>query len=163
MAKVTSKAKTTGGGDLKALIKKLDKLNSKPSKVAVGLPRDAVPYPDGTSVIMVGTVNEFGSIDGVIPERSWLRVGIATSSKAIIKKWKDKLAKGVLNGTIKPEKALALIGQLAVAAVQKRIVNIQQPANAEFTLKAKRPKTSPLIVTGHMRQSVRYVVNPNVD
>jgi len=158
---VKSKVKTRGGDKLEKHLKKLQKVVKQPSVVAIGIPRDATPYPDGTSTVMVGTVNEFGSVDGTIPERSYLRTGTRKAQKKITKTNRFALAKRVLDGSLKSVKALEIIGQIAEAEVKQQIVNISQPANAPSTLKAKAPKSSPLIETGHLRQSIRYVVNPN--
>ena len=57
-------------------IRELEKISiamRKADSVMVGLPKGSNDYPDGTSVIMVGAVHEFGSPSKGIPQRSFLR------------------------------------------------------------------------------------------
>ncbi len=150
-----AKSKITGGKKINKAIAELKKIAKEPSKIKVGLPKDASPYPDGTSVIMVGLVNEFGSSDGMIPERSFLRSGIIKNKDDFNKFWKDKFAKEILTAKIKPEKALKFLGELAQTKIQQQIVEVKSPANASATTSLKG-SSNPLIDTGHMRQSIRW-------
>ena len=52
-----------------------------PNAVKVGLPKGSNDYPDGTSVIMVGAVHEFGSDKMNIPQRSYLRSTVVEKKK----------------------------------------------------------------------------------
>jgi len=151
-----AKNKITGGKKVEKAIKELQKIAKERSGVLVGLPKDASPYPDGTSVIMVGLVNEFGSSDGKIPERSFLRAAIDENRSEFLKFWKDGAAKTILTGK-GSEKVLALLGQMMQAAVQEKIVNVKAPANAISTVVNKK-SSNPLIDTGHLRQSVRWEI-----
>ncbi len=152
-----AKTKIKGGKKIEKALKELEKIGNAPNKVLVGLPNDALPYPDGTSVIMVGTVNEFGSADGRIPERSFLRSGLERNQQMFLNFWKRKFAKAILTGEIKPAKALALLGQLAQDAIQQQIVAIKTPANKQATI-SEKGSSNPLIDTGHMRQSIRWQI-----
>jgi len=158
-----SLVKTKGGDNLKKLLKDLNGLTMKANVVAIGLPSDSNPYPDGTSIIMVGTVNEFGSPNMGIPERSFLRTGTIVAEKVISQTIAKPLAKKVLNGSIEPKKALHIMGQIAQSSVQQKITEMSDPTNAAMTLAMKYPKTSPLINTGHLRQSIRYKVGDSSD
>jgi len=142
-------------------IRELEQITNQPSKVAVGLPEDSLPYPDGTSTILVAIVNEFGSPENNIPERGFLRAGTAVATKKVKKLLRKGLARKVLRGEISAENSLSLIGQLAEDQVKKAIVDFTDPPNADSTLAAKAPKTSPLQNSGHLRQSVRHEVNPD--
>lgn len=152
-----AKSKLTGGKKVNKAIKELEKIAKQKSQVLVGLPKDASPYPDGTSVIMVGLVHEFGSSDGKIPERSFLRAALDENKAELLKFWKDGAAKAVLTLEKNPEKLLAMIGQMMQAAVQQKIVNVKTPANAISTVVNKK-SSNPLIDTGHMRQSIRWEI-----
>lgn len=152
-----AKNKITGGKKINKAIKELEKIAKQKSQVLVGLPKDASPYPDGTSVIMVGLVHEFGSSDGKIPERSFLRAALDENKAELLKFWKDGAAKAVLTLEKNPEKLLAMIGQMMQAAVQQKIVNVKTPANAISTVVNKK-SSNPLIDTGHMRQSIRWEI-----
>ena len=77
--------------DLSILENLIKKLNTK-KFVDVGILKDA-NYPDekGTSVLLVGATHEFGSIDGNIPERSFIRMPLETGQKEIEKKLAPKM------------------------------------------------------------------------
>tara|TARA_R110000851_G_scaffold238139_1_gene390952 strand:+ start:81 stop:563 length:483 start_codon:yes stop_codon:yes gene_type:complete len=141
------------------LIKKMEKVASQPQKVLVGFPEN-IPYPDeeGTNLIMVAATHEFGSADGKIPERSFMRAGLNEKKAKLKSIWKNKLAKQVLEGEITPVKALGLIGQWGETVVKSKIRTLTSPANSERTIKEKG-SSNPLIDTGHMIQSVRYEVD----
>jgi len=152
-----AKSKITGGKKVNKAIKELEKIAKQKTGVLVGLPKDASPYPDGTSVIMVGLVHEFGSSDGKIPERSFLRSALDENKAELLKFWKDGAAKAILTLNKDSEKILALLGQMMQAAVQQKIVNVKTPANAISTVVNKK-SSNPLIDTGHMRQSIRWEI-----
>lgn len=152
-----AKSKLTGGKKVNKAIKELEKIAKQKTGVLVGLPKDASPYPDGTSVIMVGLTHEFGSSDGKIPERSFLRSALDENKAELLKFWKNGAAKAILTLNKDSEKILALLGQMMQAAVQQKIVNVKSPANAISTVVNKK-SSNPLIDTGHMRQSIRWEI-----
>ena len=123
-------------------IKELEKIAANlkgPSSVKVGLPKNSNAYPDGTSVIMVATVHEFGSPAKGIQERSFLRATLTTNRtkyKSAIK----RLAKGIGTGKLKPVKAMSVLGVMLEADVRATITDEQ------------------LIETSHLRQSVTHIV-----
>lgn len=116
----------------------------------VGLPRDSNAYPDGTSVILVGLVHEFGSIVKGIPERSYLRSTIRENRRAY-KKFMADLAKSVVQGKRTIEQAKQLLGLKVASDVQEKITTLDTPP-------LKYRDGNPLIDTGHLRQSITFVV-----
>lgn len=134
----------------------LDAAKRKNAHVKVGLPRGSGAYPDGTSVIMVGIIHEFGSADGTIPMRSFLRAGIAESDGEI-RKLIRKVARAAMDGKIEERQALELLGTRAQSIVQQKIVAGPFEANAPSTV-ARKGSSSPLIDTGLLRQSITYQV-----
>lgn len=125
--------------------------------LAVGLPSNALPYPDGTSVVMVGFWNEFGT--KYVPERSFLRNALRDNRA----KWM-KLAREVYTAAVKrgtdPRKAIQVVGEAMQLDVQVSIDSGAWEPNtgAYAEWKAARGKNKPLINTGHMRGSIRYVI-----
>lgn len=144
------------GGAAK-LVDRLTKLLDKPPKIAVGLPRDSTPYPDGTSVIMVGFWNEFGTEN--IPERPFLR----TTANQKREEWL-KLAKDIYTRAIKknknPTDFMSLLGERMENDIKAGIDSGPWEENQGWykEWKLSKGKTKPLIVTGHLRGSIRYVV-----
>lgn len=134
-------------------IKKLEKLATalrKPGSVLVGLPKDSNDYPDGTSVIMVGAVHEFGSPARGVPQRSYLRTTIIEQKRA----YRDlfiKLSKLIVKNKMTTEKALNILGLTVQTDVREKISDISEPA-----LKAR--EGNPLVDTGHLRQSITFEV-----
>lgn len=140
-----------------------DMFGKKMPKIAVGLPRDSMPYPDGTSVIMVGFWNEFGTKEGTeagIVARPWLRTGAHENRDAWIALARRIVKSCIQKGT-DPMNAFALLGHRMETDIKLSISEGAWEPNkgAYAAAKAAKGKTKPLIVTGHMRQSVRYVIS----
>lgn len=137
----------------KALLKleKMIKNLKGPDLVKVGLPKGSNDYPDGTSVIMVGAVHEFGSHARNIPQRSFLRSTVQEKRRPY-KKLFAKLGGAILLGKMTPEKALNLLGLQAQSDVRQKITDIQDPP-------LKHRDGNPLIDTGHLRQSITFEVS----
>jgi len=119
----------------------------------VGLPSDAPNYPDGTNIIMVAAVNEFGS--GHIPERSFLRKGIYSNAAKYVRLFKRAMVR-ILNGGDE-DRELNLIGLEASQDVKKQIDATLIPANRPSTI-ARKGSSHPLIDTGHLRQQITWKV-----
>ena len=137
----------------KKALSEIEALNKKfkgKSGVKVGLPKDSNPYPDGTSVIMVGAVHEFGSPVRGIPQRSYLRSTMIANRKTY-KQYLRKLAKQIIEGKITKSQSMRLVGLKVQADVQSKITEIKDPP-------LQYREGNPLIDTGHLRQSITYKV-----
>ena len=81
-------------------------------EVNVGIPKDVGSYPNGLSIVEVGTFHEFGTKKGV-PRRSFLRMPFIVKQniidKAISTSWK-KIVDGK-SQTIKEFGILGIVGQ----------------------------------------------------
>lgn len=135
-----------------ALSQRLKRLNKR---ILVGVPAGKTEA-DGTSTALVAAVHEFGSPERGIPERSFLRAGLRASFFAITRLNVDSL-RAVANNTMSVDTALARTGAVAAGGVQKYIPEGDFVPNAPSTVKAKG-SSKPLIDTGHLRQSITYVV-----
>lgn len=91
-----------------------------------------------------------------IPERPALRNGVK-SALAEIKTLSITCIRKINDGSMTMEQLSNQIGLLAVSSVQETISNGVNPPNAKSTIKKKKSST-PLIDTGHYRQSIRHVV-----
>ena len=134
-----------------AELEKIAKSMSGPNSVKVGLPKGSNDYPDGTSVIMVGTVHEFGSPSKGIPQRSFLRSTII-ENRRVYKKLFKKLSKKIIGGEINTNKALSLIGLQVQGDVIEKISSGISPA-------LKSREGTPLNDTGHLKQSITFQVD----
>lgn len=150
---MTTKSKVKVKRSPKKALERLEQLNKAftgPDSVKVGLPKGSNAYPDGTSVIMVGAVHEFGSPARDVPERSYLRSTVKEKKKPY-KTLFRKLSKSIVDGKITMQKALAIIGLTVQTDVQKKITDIDTPA-------LKNRVGNPLVDSGHLRQSIIFKV-----
>lgn len=144
--------KTSRGG-----IEAVKKRVKTPGTVDAGI-IDAGEHQSGDmTVASIGFVHEFGSSDGRIPERSFMRTTIAQEKRAIVTMQK-KLLKKVQAGDMSMEKALGLIGDFMRAKISEKITNLSAPANAPQTV-AKKGSSNPLVDTGQLRNSITFEVN----
>jgi hypothetical protein len=135
------------------LTKKLK--NVKDLTVSVGFPQESQETnskdSEGVSALFKATVNNFGL---GIPKRPFMKLSFAKNKKEyrklIIANFK-KLDK------LEYVKFLNKLGLKAQGDIKKTITSLKTPANDEQTIKQKG-SSNPLINTGHMRQSVTYVV-----
>jgi len=146
-------SKVTRKGDGTKLLKERIKT---PGTVDVGV-IDAGLHED--SLLTVATIayaNEYGT--ETIPERSFFRSTIIEVKKGLIA-LQTKLMKQIVDGKISAEKALGLLGEFLSDAIRQKIVSLRTPPNAPATLKAKAPKTNPLVDSGQLKNSITYEVN----
>lgn len=147
------KSKTKVIKSPKKATKELEKLAKSlrgPDLVKVGLPKGSNAYPDGTSVIMVGAVHEFGSPARGIPQRSFLRATVE-AGRSKYKQLFKKLSKKIVDRNLTKKEALGLIGLQVQGDVQGRITDGIDP-------ELKYREGAPLIDTGHLRQSITFQV-----
>lgn len=124
--------------------------------ILVGVP-DGLKTPDGQSLALVALSNEFGTADGHIPERSFLRAGLHRAS-ADISKLTALNIKRVEEKKLTVDQALNQIGLFAASAVQNEFAIGDFVPNAESTIKAKG-SSQPLKNTGQLMQSVTYMID----
>lgn len=154
-----------GNPNFEAMKKRIEetkaKVFDKMPLIVVGLPKNSTPYPEGTSVVMVGFWNEFGSMDGAVPARPWLRTGANDNRDAWIKMARDIVKRCIVAGK-DPLNHFSLLGLRMEADIKNSISEGEWEPNqgAYAAWKLSKGKTKPLIVTGHMRASVRYVIYP---
>lgn len=131
-------------------LEKIAKSFKGPDLVKVGLPRGSNAYPDGTSVIMVGAVHEFGSPVKGIPQRSFLRSTVE-GERRVYKNMFKKLSVQIIKGQITKKQALGIIGLKVQTDVRQKITDIKEPP-------LQYREGNPLVDTGHLRQSIVFEV-----
>lgn len=105
----------------------------------------------------IATINEFGSSDGRVPARSFLRSTFDERRDELRNVQRSALAK-VMAGQLTAEQGLGLIGLWLSSAVKKKITDLKTPPNAPRTI-ARKGSSNPLIDTGQMRASITHVVH----
>lgn len=118
-------------------------------EVAVGFPLgQAQAYPDGTSVVSVASSHVYGL---GVPKRDFM--GFAKDE--ITNKTAPIIVKALKSEN--KDSLYEAAGLTAQAAIQNAIVALDEPPNSPKTI-ARKGSANPLIDTGHMVQSVTYVV-----
>lgn len=133
--------------------------------VEVGiLPDDGAEVVEGgTTLAGYASVNEFGSADGRIPQRSFLRSTLdenrAKYLEIMARGAQRSLADEVLaqgDGAVERvlRDELGRLGLRAERDVKRKIRDLRDPPNAPVTI-ARKGSSNPLIDTGRMRNSIR--------
>lgn len=110
----------------------------------------------GITMAELGAIHEYGAPRAGIPERSWLR----STADEKRNEWLSLLERALrqaVRGRISVDMALQLLGQRAVADVQKKIRSNIPPALAASTVRRKGSSVA-LIDTGRFVQSISYEV-----
>lgn len=146
---------------LNRIIRTLNKdLDGVVVKVGVQAKDKAVRRGKGGSIrntdqplAVIAAIHEFGL--GDMPQRSFLRSAYDENLPMI-----DKMIQRVANGAIfglGTNAALNQLGNVVQGMVQRKIVDGPFVPNSPATIKRKK-SSKPLIDTGHLRQSIRYVI-----
>lgn len=122
-------ARTLRGGDCYAKV-----------GVLAGAEAPSEDEPEFT-MASLAAVQEFGSADGRIPARPFIRGGIDASRDELLMIGK-RLAGGIYDGKVDVEKALNIMGMAGASAVKKYVTEGDQvpPPNAPSTLRRKVKK-----------------------
>jgi len=137
------------------------RISAGSQQVHVGVP-DGKSEEDGTSLALVATVNEFGSSDGTIPERSYLRSALKSRlNQAMFKQVNVANLLLVLKGVLTISAALEQLGAVAAAAVKARMRSGPFKANAPSTIRAKGEGKPPLFDTAQLYQAITWIVMPH--
>lgn len=133
-------------------------------QVRVGVPSSKAARTDDSDLnnAQIAAVNEFGSTDGRIPERSFLRSALV-ENKNKHARLMGQAARRVSEGRESPATALGRVGFIAASDVKKKIVNGPFVENADSTKRAKMREhpgevIKPLIDHGQLIQSIDSLV-----
>ncbi len=123
--------------------------------------------PGSITYAEIATVHEFGSADGAIPERSFLRSAFDENREKISKALERELLKivddAVREGSTRlVYRALGRVGARVTGMVQAKIRNGPFVPNAPMTI-ARKKSDKPLIDTGRLRQSIDFEVRKRGD
>ncbi|WHL27767.1 hypothetical protein QJS63_26290 [Pseudomonas juntendi] len=146
---------------VKHALKGLEERMQKDGLVLVGVPKGAGAYEDGLTIATVAAVNNFGSADGRIPARPFLAPAVENGAPEYRRLVEVMLPK-VMSGEMEMQTLLAQMGQLAEGHVKQQITDLRTPPNAQSTID-KKGSDNPLIDTGALRQSIRYVIDDGAE
>lgn len=142
----------TGGDKLQAALAAIVRNVNKGQAVNVGFLAGS-SYPDGTSVPLVASVQEFGSSSQGIPPRPFFRSMIAAKAPG----WGKSMAAVLKATNYDAAQALGQMGMGISGQLQDSIRATNSPALAPETI-ARKGFATPLIDTGVMINSVSYEV-----
>ncbi len=145
-----------GGNKLAQKLRQIQARITAKRRVLVGLPAGSGVYEDGAPIAVIGATHEFGSADGRIPERSFLRVPLR-QNRDNIKKGFAALAGQVTRGEISAFQMLDQIGARAAGYCQEAIETGIQPANSPETI-ARKGSATPLVDKGILKSKITHVV-----
>ena len=109
----------------------------------------------GSDMVIIAASNEFGTSDGHVPERSYLRSTVDDGQSEIA----DDLQKActeAVDGTRDLRTGLERVGAKWVGRVQEKIRSHPPPPNAPSTIAKKHGADASLVDTGRLRQSIDY-------
>lgn len=144
----------TGGGSINAKLRQI-KEQFRKAGVYVGVPKGVGSYEDGLKIAVVGAVQEFGSADGLVPERSFLRIPLRSNHKVFAQIFRQLIPQ-VIEGKLTMRQLLDQVGAKAASVSQEAISAGIDPGNAEST-KQRKGSSTPLIDQGTLRQSITWV------
>lgn len=122
--------------------------------VNVGVLSDTEQAEDGADMLLIAAANEFGTADGHIPARPFVRGAFDHKSRDLAKT-QERLWNLVLRGRITVERALALLGEEHQGQIQDYMTALDTPPNAPRTI-AQKGSSNPLIDEGRLRGAVRW-------
>lgn len=150
-----------GAQQVEEALRQLAKRLEGQSRVLVGVPEGAGSYEDGLTIATIAAVNNFGSEDKKIPARPFLEPAI-TKGAPQYQRLAEIMIPKVLDGTMAMTTLLEQMGNLAEGHVKQEITDLDTPPNAQSTIDRKG-SSSPLIDTGALRQSIRYVIDESTE
>jgi phage gpG-like protein len=148
--------------DDKHIQQRLEKIIAKMAQkphVAVGILQDE-KVDEKFSMVDLATVHEYGSKDGRIPQRSFIRSTCDAQQKkhtTIIHKLQSKVIAGAL--TIK--QALGQLGEV-VSKDMVQTINRGISPEVKSTTKKRKKSSKPLIDTGRLKGSITHEVRGDI-
>lgn len=159
MSNPNVKVNTKLWDELKARAYKLDR-----SYVRVGVleEKGSVTHEGSDmTLVEIAATHEFGSSDGRVPERSFIRRTFLVRVTKELAEFQTKLARAIVTKGLDPIKALRMLGAWGVAEVKKTITSEDiPPPLAESTI-ARKGSSKPLVDTGLMKNSISFEVVEN--
>jgi phage gpG-like protein len=130
----------------------------KDKRVRVGVLSDKGHDGEGSiTLVELAAVHEFGTEDGAIPERSFLRSTFDQKREELVRTG-EKLIGEVLDGKMEVDRALGLIGAQLASDVKTKITSSIPPPDKPATV-ARKGSSTTLIDTGRLRNSITWALD----
>jgi len=136
-------------------LEKLLRETQRQSHVAVGILQDE-PHDEHFSMVDLAMVHEYGSRDGRIPARSFIRSTCDAKRKEHLELIRT-LQEKILLGRLTTKQALTQLGEVVAKDMVQTINEGIEPALLEETIRRKK-SSKPLIDTGRLKGSITHEV-----
>lgn len=124
--------------------------------VKVGILAGTDPHPeDGADMLLIAAANEFGTADGHVPSRPFIR-GAFDNHRRDLAATKARMWALILRGKLTVDRSLGLLGEEHQGQVQRYMTALDTPPNAPSTIARKRGSSNPLINFGRLRAAIRW-------
>jgi hypothetical protein len=151
----------------KELLKRVTPLDSQEAHVGILASKGGNEYHKAAlnktnakiTLLELAAIHEFGSPRAGVPERSFIRRTFnEPEGQKELKDLYAKIAKAVVNGKMKAERAIEILGLQMQTMVKRRIlVNMIPPPNRPSTV-LKKGSSRPLVDTGQLVGAITYEV-----
>jgi len=135
----------------KSIVHQLSILDNNSTKIGI---LKGTTRKDGSSMVKIASINEFGSKDKKIPSRPAHRFSFDKNLNKI-KVFEEKVVGQIFKRKIRSKAALKDIGEFHTKNVKNEIIKLKIPANADSTIRQKG-FDNPLIETKQMLNSVDH-------
>lgn len=140
----------------KAFADKMKRASRGDPHVTVGVHgKDGARGAGEPTNVEVATFNEFGTT--TVPERSFLR-STMDEQRPKYARMLDRVIGRWVDGKLSLADGFGLVGLQAKADVQRKIVKLRDPPNADSTI-ARKGSSNPLIDTGQMLNAIDFAVH----
>ena len=112
--------------------------------------------PFGESNLAIAVIHEFGSVDGTIPQRSYLRSTADRERALFVRVLGAQAKKAAINGDI--SRALGRVGELGVSKVKQTFDRSIGLKPLKKATEDRKQSTRPLIDTGVLKNSITWKV-----
>lgn len=136
-------------------IEKVLQKMAKAPHVAIGILQDAA-VADNFSIVDLALVHEFGSKDGHIPQRSFIRSTCDAKRNEHIK-LADILQSKIIEGKLNIRQALGQLGEVVEKDMVQTLNHGLSPSLKPTTIKRKG-SSKPLIDTGRLKGSIKHEI-----
>lgn len=144
----------------KGWLEKLLRSYDNKEVLAVGYPASetgGIRYPDGTPVVLVAAVNQYGSQSMGIPARPFMTEGSKAALSGDAGKVAAELVPLLNKGKITAAEILKKMGPFAEASFKGVFTGVAWTPNADYTIQ-KKGSAQPLIDTSLLRNTLTHVV-----
>lgn len=110
-----------------------------------------------SEMVVIAASNEYGTADGHIPERSYLRSTVDQGETEILDDLTKAVERTLDGGDL--DRELGRTGEKWVGRVKETIRDLDDPPNAPATIQQKQGADNPLIDQGRLRNSITWTLH----